>query len=864
MSTQTIYLHLGTYKTATTFIQSVLRKNYCEPGHEIFYPPEGLHGDAVGHHYLASANYPDWEPLRSEEAFHKNWSQTIDSIRSSGAEHVIISSELMCSLQTHEIQQIQSILSGFSLKAIIYLRRQDQYVSSLASQVVKGCHWKKMYYTDLAATLDELQKAKNHDYWNMCERWSQIIGKDNLIVRAFEKGQFVDGNILDDFFFSLLGIKAPHEIKLPVQNPNPRLCRDALEFKQLVNRLPMSRNHIQKILRCLYAYSTCEDDSLNLAFYQHTLLSPQQQQALWIQHKESNRRIAMEFMGRSDGILFKEMPMGDGNNWAPYEGLNIDRIHDILRFIQQQDSSVLAQLVRAQEEGCGQPNGELLEWALHLFSPLESASVPVMSKGCRNSVINRLRSIKIFLGNIRILEFRAMRGEKKAGNCETDGTRCFAGHSVTSDITRNVKDLLKNNDVLYRSAKYIYRGMRYVRHILRFEFNDEHMLYVSKKNGFVKRKIGWYRKNIALAAYDATYEDEQDFSELTTDIKAIAYYLPQFHAIPENDEWWGDGFTEWTNTEKAKPLFPGHYQPREPHDDIGFYDLNDSDVLKKQAEMAKRHGIHGFCFYHYWFGGTRLLGKPVDLFLERKDIDFPFCLCWANETWSRRWDGEDHHILIEQTHSAEDDIQFIEFLAPYLKDSRYIRVNGKAMILVYQVGKMPEPKATVQRWRNWCRENGVGEIHVVAVCHYKVYPLVGLDDIGFDAFAAFPPHSFPCNHVYSDLGVFGARGYRFDYASGVEMHEIKKQDNRLYAGCMMGWDNTARLGKNAQIFLNYSSEMYSRWLRECVDYSREVLPEDERYLFINAWNEWAEGTYLEPDKKYGYASLNATSRVLFD
>jgi 2-polyprenyl-3-methyl-5-hydroxy-6-metoxy-1,4-benzoquinol methylase len=366
-----------------------------------------------------------------------------------------------------------------------------------------------------------------------------------------------------------------------------------------------------------------------------------------------------------------------------------------------------------------------------------------------------------------------------------------------------------------------------------------------------------------IEAFGAICEPAEDFSGCTSDVKAIAYHLPQFHTIPENDHWWGEGFTEWTNTEKAVPLFPGHYQPRQPHEDIGYYDLADARALRNQVKLAKRFGIHGFAFYHYWFHGKRLLGKPVDLLLNNPEIDMPYCLCWANETWSKRWDGKDHEILIQQTFSAEDDISFIKFLAPYFRDPRYIRVGGKPLLQVYRVNKLPSPSATAQRWRTWCRDNGVGELHLVAVAHSETIPSErNLRRIGFDAYGAFAPHRFPCAHVSSEENVFDG-GYRFDYATGVDAYCRSATIPQVYECCTLGWDNTARFGRKANIYLNFSLEKYHQWLVEAVERTKEKFKHSERLLFINAWNEWAEGAHLEPDKRYGYAYLNTTARALY-
>ena len=370
--------------------------------------------------------------------------------------------------------------------------------------------------------------------------------------------------------------------------------------------------------------------------------------------------------------------------------------------------------------------------------------------------------------------------------------------------------------------------------------------------------------------YISHYEPNQDFSHLTTDIKTIAYYLPQFHTFPENDAWWGKGFTEWTNTRPAKPRGPGHYQPRVPHEDIGYYDLSDVRVMAKQAKLAKEHGIYGFCMYYYWFSGKKLMEKPLDNLLAHPEIDFPFCLCWANENWSRRWDGSETDILIEQKHLPEDPLLFIKDLAPYLKDKRYIRVNGKPIVLVYNLIQIPNPAQTFEIWRKYCRENGIGEIEIwgVRACipsySYSHGNLV-------DREVEFPPH-LTCNYAHVKQIITAKHDLLAGYQNVVNEVINPSQkggepitDKPIIRAAMIGWDNTARHAKNsARIYNEFSLYAYYQWLRFLVDYTRGNMPKEERFMFINAWNEWAEGTYLEPDEKYGYASINVTSRAIFD
>ena len=369
----------------------------------------------------------------------------------------------------------------------------------------------------------------------------------------------------------------------------------------------------------------------------------------------------------------------------------------------------------------------------------------------------------------------------------------------------------------------------------------------------------YFRYKFALFSvkYVAWYEDDIDFSDFETDIKAIAFYLPQFHQIPENDKWWGKGFTEWTNTKKAKPLFRGHYQPREPHNDIGYYDLADIEVLKRQTESARRHGIHGFCFYHYWFSGSRLLERPVDMFLEHPEIDFPFCLCWANENWTRRWDGGDNTVLIKQEYTERDDSRFIEDLGKYLCDKRYIKAGGKPLVIIYHISHLPDSKSSIAVWREHCRNTGIGEISVYAVFHSALNKDSQAEELGVDGFIEFPPHHCSNPFYYNKTSVY-------DYVPHAKNYAINEKLGTCLKGVMTGWDNTARKGEAANVFTNFSVLEYFSWLKRAISYTRNNFKGSDRFLFINAWNEWAEGTYLEPDKKYGYNQINMTSRALFD
>lgn len=341
----------------------------------------------------------------------------------------------------------------------------------------------------------------------------------------------------------------------------------------------------------------------------------------------------------------------------------------------------------------------------------------------------------------------------------------------------------------------------------------------------------------------------------------VAFYLPQFHTFPENDAWWGKGFTEWRNVTRALPQFEGHIQPRLPAD-LGFYDLRNPQVMRDQARLAAEYGIGAFCFYYYWFSGRTLMEDPLRQWLADDSIELPFCLCWANENWARRWDGRDEDILIGQQHSAEDDLAFIAHVAPYLRDRRALKVEGRPMLLVYRPHLLPDAGATTERWRRWCRDNGVGEIHLAYV---QGFERPDPRDIGFDAAVEFPPNMSNPRSLSAQQWLLNPafNGDVRDWRElATEIASRPLPDYPLYPGVNPGWDNEARRSGRGRVYLHASPRGYRDWLRTTIHERLSAAPQAQRMVFINAWNEWAEGAVLEPDARLGHAWLQATRDAL--
>ncbi|HTY13471.1 MAG TPA: glycoside hydrolase family 99-like domain-containing protein [Candidatus Omnitrophota bacterium] len=374
--------------------------------------------------------------------------------------------------------------------------------------------------------------------------------------------------------------------------------------------------------------------------------------------------------------------------------------------------------------------------------------------------------------------------------------------------------------------------------------------------------------------------------------RLIAFYLPQYHPIPENDEWWGKGFTEWTNVMNAKPQYRGHDQPNQPSE-LGYYDLRSPEIREQQAQLAKEHGIEGFCYWHYWFNGKLLLERPVLDMLASGRPDIPFCLAWANEPWSRRWTGEPLDILQEQTYGGvEDHERHFEWLLPALTDRRAIKVDGKPLFLIYRADQVPDIRGMLARWRVLAASNGLPGLYFISIGTTGTY---GIDTRawGFDAVLEFQPNWKKCGEfmkwgdprignrfrnllravsesegrIVTRIDPSGIMRKSLKRLQGPRIFDYKELWPYLFNGgepsypsypCVFPrWDNSPRKGRRGLIVKDSDPYEYRKWLTSAIG-KVASRPRDCRLVFINAWNEWAEGNYLEPDRKFGRAYLEAT------
>lgn len=362
------------------------------------------------------------------------------------------------------------------------------------------------------------------------------------------------------------------------------------------------------------------------------------------------------------------------------------------------------------------------------------------------------------------------------------------------------------------------------------------------------------------------YHAHQDNPPVDPCVKVLAYYLPQFHPFPQNDAWWGKGFTEWSNVGKAQPNYAGHYQPHCPIH-LGYYDLRLIDNMIEQARLARNYGIYGFCYYFYWFNGTVLMHQPLEQMLADPRVDMPFCLMWANENWSRRWDGKDDDILIAQAHSRADSLAFIRHLGRYFQDDRYVRVNGLPVLIVYRANLIPDIAETGRLWREEALRLGLPGLYLVAA---QSFDITSPAPFGFDAAVQFPPHPFrqyPDHQPEVTITNPAFTGRIHGYPD-VAQRFVQRADEpyKVWRACMLSWDNTARKQDGATIFKDFSLQGYQQWLSHNLNVTAHDprLNDDERLTFVNAWNEWAEGSHLEPDRRFGYGYLQATYDAVQD
>lgn len=359
-------------------------------------------------------------------------------------------------------------------------------------------------------------------------------------------------------------------------------------------------------------------------------------------------------------------------------------------------------------------------------------------------------------------------------------------------------------------------------------------------------------------------------------IKLIAFYLPQFHVIPENSEWWGEGFTEWTNTKKARPLFRGHYQPRVPlHNN--YYCLLDKDVMVKQMKLAKKYGIYGFCFYHYWYCGKKLLEKPIEMLLLNKEANLPFCFAWANESWTKTWHGArgSKEVLIEQKYGSRSDWEkHILYLLKFFEDDRYIKVDNKPVLLVLHLNQIGNIKEMMDVWNECLQNRGFKGIYLVSMLRgYKGERIKGFKP---DASVDFEPgrtinqvdykkkNKYQWLMNYKDnfekipfLNRVCRKEYNYEQLCRTALQRRHGKDELW--GVFSGYDDTPRRKYHASIVRGSDPILFGKYLKETINKSQE---EKKEFVFITAWNEWGEGAYLEPDQRYGYAYLNEIGKVM--
>ena len=387
-----------------------------------------------------------------------------------------------------------------------------------------------------------------------------------------------------------------------------------------------------------------------------------------------------------------------------------------------------------------------------------------------------------------------------------------------------------------------------------------------KENGRKAHAVDAYRAHATASAAGPLFEDFDPHLGKNKSVKAkvMAYYLPQYHAFAENDAFWGKGFTEWRNVVRGMPRFEGHRQPRIPRD-LGFYSLNEVDTLRRQFDMARSAGIHGFCFYHYWFDGRRVMESPMEKLLADPSLDIPFSIMWANENWSRTWDGNEAELLLKQTYQFEDEIAFVDDLARHFKDKRYIQIDGRPIFFIYRASSIPDTAGTISRWRDLLeKRHDLRPLFFMAQSFDDENPR----KYGFDGAIEFPPHKIldTGSEITKDVRLLDPdfSGMIFDYEKIVAEAIVPRRVRYpLIRTILPSWDNDARRPGRSTIIANSTPKAFGLWARHALEQAQAQRVFGEAIICVNAWNEWAEGAYLEPDTHFGGAYLNELSRAIW-
>ena len=336
-----------------------------------------------------------------------------------------------------------------------------------------------------------------------------------------------------------------------------------------------------------------------------------------------------------------------------------------------------------------------------------------------------------------------------------------------------------------------------------------------------------------------------------------AYYLTQYHPTEKNNLWWGKGTTEWTNVTKAVSQYEGHYQPRLAGE-LGYYDLRLAENMYRQIELAHNYGIDAFAFYYYWFNGERALELPFENFISHKDMNQKFCLCWCNEDWTKRYSGTSSEVLLSVGKSQDSYFRFLNSILPYFSDNRYLTIDEKYVLIIYRPSEMPDPKETIGRWREIVKEKTGRQLYLIASQERRIN--TDWTKFGFDAISQFHPAS--CIDGSKEItGHFDCirkdfNGHIYDYFSAIESALTSLNNyQKIYPAVMPMWDNTSRRNNSPTIFEGCSPSLFGKWLDKAIEYTENNNELEERMVFVNAWNEWGEGAYLEPDRMYGYAFL---------